>query len=233
MKRILLNWTRNVTSIGLVVLSSRAIPHLYPVLRPRAHKTIVADGAANSLVELVERLGVDYMPTMITGDFDSITQSTAEFFREIPVIHNPSQDNTDFEKCLDLLSSSEPYPIIVIGDVSRRVDHSIAILSALFKPAYSHLEIFLVDSDNLSFTIKPGENELLLAPVQWQYCSLLPIYKPAIVTSSGLHWNLDNQEMSMAGLVSSSNRPDEEVVRVKTSEAILWSCYCEDFLIKK
>lgn len=233
-RRVSLNWTHSDEQFILVVLSCPEESHLYELLRPRAIRTIVADGAANCIAEVVKNLGDEFLPTEITGDFDSITDATKEFFTlskpSVHVIQNPSQENTDFEKCLDLLDRITCSDVVVIGEVGGRVDHSVSVMSVLFKQVYDHLNLFLINQDNLTFVLKQGSTVINLAEVKWIYCSLLPISRPAIVSTSGLHWNLDNQELSMTGLVSSSNKPETKEVRVQSTEKIMWSCYFPNFL---
>jgi thiamine pyrophosphokinase len=236
MRRVIsLSWISSQAPIDLVVLSSQCSASLYEQLRPRAVQVIVADGAANSLVAVVERLGTSYLPTAITGDFDSILPGVQEYFRTggCEIVQNPSQDNTDLEKCLDFLTRlPSSGPVVVIGEISRRVDHSIAILSVLFRPAYADVELFLCDQHNLSFVLREGVTQVHSSSVKWSYVGLLPVYKPTVVTSTGLKWDLTGQVLSMSGLVSSSNEALSEVVQVQTSEMLLWSCHAQDFLAK-
>ena len=49
------------------------------------------------------------VPDVVTGDFDSIREDVVEFYRArgCRIAHNPSQDNTDFEKALALVAEAQ------------------------------------------------------------------------------------------------------------------------------
>lgn len=100
-----------------------------------------------------------------------------------------------------------------------------------------------VMEDSLVFLLCAGEHEIEVnARVAGPVCGLLPLAAACrTVTTSGLRWNLraslsaihfhctmftlstEGQTMQMGGLISSSNEAVEPVVRVATSEPLLWS----------
>jgi len=56
------------------------------------------------------------------------------------------------------------------------------------------------------------------------HCGLIPLSGAATVTTTGLRWNLTQQETRFGGLVSTSNSfGEEEEVRVETSGLLLWT----------
>lgn len=70
----------------------------------------LVDGGANRWLDFLDKyseLGVFENPELITGDFDSITDQTMAFFRQLStptIIHTPNEDFTDFTKSLMELS---------------------------------------------------------------------------------------------------------------------------------
>lgn len=57
------------------------------------------------------------------------------------------------------------------------------------------------------------------------WCSLVPLNGPAIVTTSGLRWNLDKSTLNFEGLISTSNEFDGNSynVVIESNKSILWS----------
>jgi len=54
-----------------------------------------------------ERLS--YLPSMIAGDCDSITEEVASFYAAagVPVVRDPDQDSTDLQKCLTIVQAKQ------------------------------------------------------------------------------------------------------------------------------
>jgi len=87
--------------------------------------------------------------------------------------------------------------------------------------------VYLLCATSLICVLPEGENVLELDGVSRDRCTgvcgLLPIGAPSTLSTSGLKWNLEEQELKFGALVSSSNQIDASVVRVLTSEQIIWT----------
>lgn len=72
-----------------------------------AHIRITVDGGTNRWLTFIKTHFQDKEelrpPDIISGDFDSITQETSNYFKEIQRIHTPDQNETDFTKALKIL----------------------------------------------------------------------------------------------------------------------------------
>jgi thiamine pyrophosphokinase len=56
-------------------------------------------------------------------------------------------------------------------------------------------------------------------------CGLLPIgVRGTTISTTGLAWNLDQDWCAFGGLVSTSNHVTQEIVWVRTSEHLVWTC---------
>ena len=82
----------------------------------------------------------------------------------------------------------------------RRFDHTLSVLGVLARTNACH--VILVTQDDACVLLPQGQS-------QWRFrtgdrAALLPL-GPAVVTSRGLQWDLQNAAMAPAGLVSSSN----------------------------
>ena len=156
----------------------------------RAPILVAADGGADAA------LAAGHMPAAVIGDFDSIT---ADARAAIPADRQhriTEQDSTDFEKCL---SNIEARFVIAIGFSGSRLDHTLAVLSAMARPQRSPV-LLLADADivfaappHLSLPLQPGAR-----------VSLWPM-GPVRGTSTGLRWPIDGIDFAPAGPIGTSN----------------------------
>lgn len=93
-------------------------------------------------------------PTLITGDMDSITEETKAYFQDVASVTDLDQDSTDFQKSLSNLKDERP--IVVLGELGGRFDHSLHALSVLFEPQNLTKQIFIYNGKNLAFAINEG-----------------------------------------------------------------------------
>mmetsp|Transcript_22468 Transcript_22468/g.22178 ORF Transcript_22468/g.22178 Transcript_22468/m.22178 type:complete len:170 (-) Transcript_22468:183-692(-) len=156
-----LSWLESTEQIDIIVLNTNNISsfeEIYYQLYERADKIIAADGAANLIREsLIKRNGTQ-VPTLIVGDMDSITEETKDYFSEVFQFYDSDQDTTDFQKTLGYIDGDKP--IIVIGDLGGRMDHSLHAISVLFEPSHTDKNIYLYNSQNLAFPVYKGTTRI-------------------------------------------------------------------------
>jgi thiamine pyrophosphokinase len=155
----------------------------------------------------------------------------------------PDQDATDFTKALNVLDSYvnelDVSHIIVICENSGRFDQIIANINTLFennqKPQDIARPVYILTSNSVTWLLSPTSinsiHEIHIPnDVKKQWCSLVPISNSAIVTTTGLKWNLENSKMEFGGIVSTSNTYDDkfDVVKVATDSPLVWSMGIEN-----
>lgn len=173
------------------------------------------------------------LPDLVTGDLDSIQSSTVAMLEEksVPVVRTEDQDFTDFTKAIKSIKETQtPGLIVVICEVSGRLDQILSQLNTL------HLfeePIVLLSSCSATWLLKPGSHEInvsslmnkdndILSRDRW--LGLIPVGAPTIVTTSGLKWNLNNQEMKFGGMVSSSNTySNDPIIKIRADQPLIWS----------
>jgi thiamine pyrophosphokinase len=96
-------------------------------LASNAELIIAADGGAN----VARRLNLH--PDIIIGDLDSILPSTLRHFACSEIIRVARQDNTDFEKALDLLVERCIAEVAVVGVTGGRIDFTLGNLAVIWK----------------------------------------------------------------------------------------------------
>ncbi|KAH8382212.1 hypothetical protein KR009_002354 [Drosophila setifemur] len=168
---------------------------------------------------------------VITGDFDSITEDTVDFFKTTPKIHTPDQDATDFTKAISVLqpvmTQRKVTDVVVFHDTSGRLDQVMANLNTLYKSQKDNCNVFLLSGDSVTWLLRPGKHTIqvpidLVTSQRW--CSLMPVGSTAHnVTTTGLKWNLYHAQMEFGGMVSTSNTYATEFVQVETDANLIWS----------
>ncbi|TFK27212.1 thiamine pyrophosphokinase Thi80 [Coprinopsis marcescibilis] len=193
-----------------------------------------ADGGANRLYDTLQNdeNRVKYLPDLIKGDLDSLRLDVREFYTKngVPVVKDEDQDSTDLMKCVQEvdkrgLSGRQSEHVVLLGGLSGRLDQTIHTLSYLHKLRKTHT-VFAVTDDNVGWVLDSGEHDIEIDhSFLGQTCGLLPVgVAKTVLSTRGLRWNLDEQESSFGGLVSTSNHlvPGENVW-VKTTDPIWWT----------
>lgn len=195
------------------------------------------DGANNELFDFMKRENnYSFIPDLVTGDFDSIRPEVKSFMQSkgAEVIATPDQDYTDFTKCLKIvtekLKCNEVYPdcLVAFGAFGGRLDHTLSNLNTLYEAVeLVHYPVYLIGDYNLSILLMPGSHVLEVnTGLEEGTCGLIPIGgKCNSITTTGLKWNLDKNEMKFGGLISSCNKYKEGAteVSIETDSPVLWT----------
>jgi len=218
---------------------------------------ICADGGANRLFDTSNQNQKNILkPSAIVGDLDSLRLDVRTFYSSqgTSIIEDIDQDYNDVDKSLkyaksyfDSLNDKSNIEIVIVGAFGGRFDQEIASIHSLYKWGSVFYRIVLMDNENIACLLSPGKHELLLIKgIEGPTCGLLPIGgKVNDVSTKGLKWNLNNQSLSLDGLVSSSNSiiginnnynnnynnnnnnnnndDDDYVVEIDTSDYVLWT----------
>ncbi|CAF0741717.1 unnamed protein product [Rotaria sordida] len=194
------------------------------------------DGGSNILKIYSNEINENFLPDYISGDFDSITQQTYEYYKSISTINfisTQNQNATDFTKCVDIMMEkhSTLNNLLVFCSLGGRFDHTIGIIHTLYilNNNYPNLQIYLINDHDIVFLLHA--NKLNRIHIQSKYngniCSLLPIGQSAHVQTNGLRWNINKtQELNFTKLVSSSNTYESTTtpyVDVHTDNDIIWT----------
>lgn len=167
------------------------------------------------------------LPNLICGDFDSIKENVYNFYKQkgsIRIERNNDTSNTDLDKCLDKIQNiiKENDKILILGATGNRFDHACANIKSLYN--YSSLKnMYLLGEENFLFLLNKGKNVIHIDErVFKKNCGLLPIGEKCIVTTVGLKYNLNNEQLSFDTIISSSNEIIEEKIQVISSAPLLW-----------
>lgn len=171
-------------------------------LIPAPSRIVCADGGAQ------KAKSVGYTPDLIVGDLDSLEgRDTLPASTEIIAV--PNQDNTDFEKTLDLMLARGMDNFLVTAFAGGRIDQTLANIQIAFE--YSRkCTIALVDDGFLLFPVTGTMEERLASGTT---VSMLSMTDESVVTTDGLAYELKGTSVPKGGH-GISNRSVKEVVRV-------------------
>lgn len=152
----------------------------------------VTDGAYHYLVNHNIR------PHFVSGDFDSIT----EIPTDIPVVHTPDQNDTDFGKVLKILKNKGVTEVDVYGASGQEQDHFLGnIHTALVWK--NDVEIRFFDDYGAYFFAKPKST---YTNVLHKTISLLPIPEVTNVVTEGLQYPLDKEKLTFGHRIGTRNK---------------------------
>ena len=153
---------------------------------------VAADGGLGTA------LSCGLRPQAVIGDMDSandLDQLPDDIFQ----IKRSEQDDTDFEKSLDLISA----PLIVgIGFLDGRFDHSLAALDALARLPHDR-PVLLVGGDDVLLSLR---NDFEMTLPLASRLSVWPLGVQHFLYSHGLEWPLDGVTMAFGKQTGTSNR---------------------------
>jgi thiamine pyrophosphokinase len=182
---------------------------------------MVLDGAIHRVLELGIKIDI------VLGDFDKNEHLETLLKDQAPVkiIHTPDQDKTDLEKGLDYLIANEHKAVNIIWATGKRADHSLNNLSTLVK--YKNLITAVMIDDHSKIYNLPNQF------TKWfeanQNISLMPIDKAIGVTTKGLAYNLNNENLQLGERTSSSNATlTDGLVQISYLEGNLLMMECID-----
>ena len=188
------------------------------------------------------------MPDLICGDLDSITANNLAYFRQkrVRVEIMPDQNATDFTKALrfvsdnreqvlqelNLLTSTEVESAIVdtvvFGGLGGRADQAFSQLHHLYTaqqdPTINCGDIYLFTPESIIFLLHKGDNIIQVPVKAGQFddnIGLIPLAGPAMITTHGLEWDVEDWETEIGLQISTSNHVQNEIVCVSTTVPIL------------
>lgn len=165
---------------------------VYSRLWANAVYKVAADGGANRLYDLnkntCNNISDNASPPFlhlncIVGDLDSLRPDSRAYWvqQKVPIIHYPEQDSTDFAKAVYHIrnhfigqhenkeeENQKSIDIVVLGDLSGRIDHAMSILHNLYtlqekvdeENEYLAGRLYLVSSEAITFMLQAGTHKV-------------------------------------------------------------------------
>ena len=187
MKELIVDDPKAIALVG----GAQLAPQHLNILQRLTKTFVAADSGADPL------LAAGITPKAVIGDFDSLSEQSRLAFAPY-LTHFEAQDSTDLEKTLACISA----PIIVgAGFLGGRLDHSFAAFNAMVR--FEQTPLILLSDSDCCFRAPEGVWSMDV-PIGTAF-ALLPM-EEAVVSSTGLVWDMDQLTLSPTGRVSSSNQ---------------------------
>jgi thiamine pyrophosphokinase len=166
---------------------------------------IAADGAANKLKEM------QITPAIIVGDLDSVDKT---LLTTSPFIQDKNQSSTDFEKCLAYLKNENLLPALIVGIDGGYLDHILHNINLFLAT-----ECIFYTPNMMGFTIKTNSQKKFSTQIGTKI-SLLGL-PTAVVTTQGLKWELQENQLTFPGNTSCFNRALTQTLHVHVHQGNL------------
>jgi thiamine pyrophosphokinase len=146
------------------------------------------------------------LPDILVGDMDSCGEIDLQdgVPSSVRVIVDSDQNNTDFQKALNLINSDySPNEIVILGGFGKRTDHLLNNFSIV--SGIQNEIIVVMDSDDEWIRRVTPSASAEVRGMEGATISLIPQRLNTIVCSSGLKWELENEVLSWSSQFSQSN----------------------------
>ena len=127
--------------------------------------------------------------------------------------------------------------IIALGGLGGRVDQAFSLLHQLYASAEGRSsttgKIFLVTENSISFVLEAGHHTIHASPsdgYMGENVGIIPVGRPATVSTNGLEWDLTDWETEFGKQVSTSNHIKSDVIIVNTDAPVLFTVELSDHL---
>jgi thiamine pyrophosphokinase len=180
---------------------------------------MVLDGAIHRVLELGIKIDV------VLGDFDK-TENWEELLanqQPVEVVHTPDQNKTDLEKGLDYLIANGHKAVNILWATGKRADHAINNLSTLVKYK-NQITIVMLDDHSRIFNLPTHFTKWY--PANYNI-SLIPLGSVQGLTTTGLQYNLNNEDLHLGQRTSSSNKTQEDglvTIHFESGNLLLMEC---------
>ena len=165
-------------------------------------RIVCADGGAQ------KALAAGYSPDLIVGDLDSLDAGSG-LSDGVEIVRVPGQDNTDFEKTLDVMLARGMDHFLVTAFSGGRIDQTLANIQIAFEYA-ARCMIALADNHFVLFPVTGTfESEFPVGST----VSIISMTDESVVSTSGLAYGL-NESVLPKGGHAVSNKSIKEFISV-------------------
>eukprot|EP01134_Creolimax_fragrantissima_P003101 CFRG3101T1 len=226
---------------ALIILNWPLIKGGFEKLWDTASVRVCADGGANRLYDDRPDDRERFIPNAIKGDLDSLRPEVRDYYKAKGTIIIPAEDQIDHDlnKSISyvLNDCEEKFATIwIVGGLDGRFDHTFAAVASLRKwlDNDKQTKLHILTDYSEVILLRPGQHQIHIeTTLQGPHCGLLPMGGVVRdIFTTGLRWNLNHDEMSVTGIISSSNKFEQKyldnnsdtlVVTVDTSDPVVWT----------
>lgn len=175
---------------------------------------VVLDGYANRL------LNTNIVPAVIIGDFDAVNPETLEHFSKLgsKIIHDTCQNSTDLDKAIKYCDSQKATEIHIYNALGGRLDHTLYNTRILKKYYKNSRRIKLFNGEEVAEFFQ--DCTLGINGEVGQNIAVMSAPK-AVVTTSGLKYDMDALELEFGAAESSCNSTAKNFAKIQINGQIL------------
>jgi thiamine pyrophosphokinase len=177
---------------------------------------VAADGGAN----LCTTWG--WSVDLVVGDMDSVAADVAEELKAqgVPFHAFPrDKDETDLEIAIRFALERGPDEVFLAGALGARIDHTLGNLALLALPALQALPSRVVDGGQSVWLV---QDRLTVQGELGDSLSLIPMGGDVGgVSAWGVHWPLDNADLTLGPSLGISNRLTEHQAQIRVRSGSL------------
>lgn len=197
---------------GLIIANGTLpSPRVIRILAAKADLIVCADGGANG----ARKLGI--RPDVILGDFDSISRSTRQYFRTVPLVFIEDQNSTDMEKAIDFCIKRRIKSVDVVGATGGRIDHTTGNLGC-FKKFGKKIDLRFIDVIGVLTRI---DRVVRLSTTIGEKLSLIPLERCSGVSTRHLKYPLRKAVLELGVREGISNEATASTVEVSVKRGTL------------
>ena len=181
---------------------------------------VVLDSAIERVMQL------DLKVDVLIGDFDR--NFNAEKYREsqfpIEIIHAPDQNKTDLEKAFDYLIDRKIPAVNVVWATGKRADHAFVNITNIVK-CRNLLKIVILDDHSKIFLLPTKFQKWYTANT---IISLLPLGTVLGISTSNLHYSLNNESLTIGYRNGNSNHVISDgivAIEHQSGDLLLMECF--------
>jgi thiamine pyrophosphokinase len=161
-------------------------------------------------------------PELLLGDMDSCgIDETWQQGSSLRVIKSSEPDTTDFEKALNWVSTeTETSGMVILGGLGKRSDHFLS--NVMISCGFDQSVDITFDGSDEWIRRVTFETPLRLVGRNGVTLSLLPLTPCSKVQTTGLKWNLQEDDLGIGQKISQSNVAVSELVTVSCESGNLF-----------
>lgn len=184
---------------------------------PHPDLVVAADGGYDYAL----RMGFEV--DVLIGDFDSITATDLPEHLLIER-HRPDKDASDLELAFESVIREEPQRVVVVGGDGGRIDHELTTSGLLGSDRWRGIDE--IDWISARGRVHVVRSHRLVHGDIGATVTLLPVGGPANdVTTTGLKWNLNRENLVAGSSRGLSNEMTSPVADIKVGEGCLLAVF--------
>ena len=156
------------------------------------------------------------------NDDDQYSTDLTKTLRQLGLLHESDFRNAE--------SKHESTDVAIFGGLEGRADQALSQLHQLYASSAAKPggigDLYLVTASSVIMLLEKGLNRIRTPVATGCFtvmAGIVPLARPATLTTRGFEWNLDNEEMEFGRFISTSNHIMRGEVEVETSEPVIFT----------